>query len=35
LAFVLAATFALLVAVALTVAEAVRNARDVTAESGR
>lgn len=35
LAFVLAATFALLVAVVLTVAEAVRSARDVTAERGQ
>ncbi len=35
LAFVLAATFALLVAVALTVAEAARGARDVSKESGR
>lgn len=32
LAFVLAATFALLVAIALTIAEAVRGARDVSTE---
>nr|WP_128904374.1 hypothetical protein [Halorubrum amylolyticum] len=35
LAFVLAATFALLVAVALTVAEAARGARDVSEEGGQ
>ena len=35
LAFVLAATFALLVAVALTVAEAARGARDVSEGGGR
>ena len=34
LAFVLAATFALLVAIGLTVAEAVRGARDMSAEDG-
>jgi len=35
LAFVLAATFALLVAIALTVVEAVRGARDASAEAER
>ena len=35
LAFVLAATFALLVAIALTITEAVRGARDVSDGSGR
>lgn len=35
LGFVLAATFALLVAIALTVAEAVRGARDVSGQSDR
>jgi hypothetical protein len=35
LAFVLAATFALLVAVALTIAEAVRGAKDIPGPNGR
>ncbi len=35
LAFVLAATFALLVAATLTVVEAIRGAREISTESGR